>query len=410
VIGACGLEDFFRDCRYGLRTLWRSPVFTSVAILSLAFGIGANTAIFSLMDRVMFRMMPVREPERLVQITRFHPPYGRSHMSYPLVSALEKGLDSFEGLLAEHALGVRDITIDGDLEAADFDLVSGSYYPLLGVNAAAGRTFAEDVDRAPGANPVAVISHRYWERRFASNPEAIGRTFRRLGTVFTIIGVLPREFSGTVVGKEPDITVPLTMDAQVRGGDSWLNEPNYGWLSVMGRLKPGRTMNQAQAEVKRIFANIAASDAVSAGWDRDRRARLTEYVELEPGGNGFDDLRRRFAAPLTILMGAAALVLVLACANLANLLLARSAARQLEIAIRQAVGAGRGRLVRQLLAEGWLLALARGRARCAAGIRTSPGVGDHDVERRPAHAPGDDARWACAALRGGGLHRRLSSV
>jgi len=308
----------------------------------------------------MFRMMPVREPGRLVEITRFHPPYGHANMSYPLVLALRKGLGSFEGLLAEHRLGVRDIAIDGDREAADFDLVSGSYYPLLGVEAASGRTFGEDVDRVPGANAVAVIGHRYWERRFASNPAVIGRVFRRLNTVFTIIGVMPREFFGMLVGNEPDITVPLTMDAQMRGGNSWLNEANYGWLSVMGRLKPGRTLKQAQAEAKTVFANIAASDAVSAESDRDRRARLNEYVELQPGGNGFDDLRQMFAEPLTILMGTAALVLVLACANLANLLLAKSAARQVEIAVRQAVGAGRGRLVRQLLAEGWLLALPGG--------------------------------------------------
>jgi len=358
--GSRWLEDFMRDCRYGLRTLRRSPVFTSIAILSLALGIGANTAIFSLMDRVMFRMMPVREPEQLVQITRFHPPYGPVAVSYPLFQALGKGLGSFEGLLAHSQLGARDITIDGNPETVDFDLVSGSYYPLLGVHAAIGRTFDEDADRAPGAPAVAVISHRYWVRGFASNPAVIGKTFRRLDTVFTIVGVTPRDFFGTVVGNEPDISVPITMDAQVRGGASFLHEPNYQWLSVMGRLKPGRGINQAQAEAKQVFANIIAADAVSAELDSDRRGRLGEYVELHPGGNGFDNLRRRFAEPLTILMGTAALVLLLTCANLANLLLAKSAARQREIAVRLAIGAGRGRVIRQLVAEGLLLALAGG--------------------------------------------------
>ena len=355
-------EDFFRDCRYGMRVLGRSPVFTSVAILSLALGIGANTAIFSLMDRTMFRMMPVREPERLVQITRFHPPYGASSMSWLLVRSLRDGLGSFEGLLAYHKLGVRDITIDRDPEPADFDLVSGSYYPLLGVTAALGRTFGEDTDRAPGAAPVAVISHRYWERRFASDPAAIGKTFRRLNTVFTIIGVTPREFFGTTVGREPDITVPLAMDAQVRGGTSWLNEPNYSWLSVMGRMKRGRTISQAEAEAKTVFAHIVAADSSPDEYDSERRARRNEYVELQPGGNGFDELRRRFGEPLKILMGTVALLLLLACANLANLLLARAAGRQREIAVRLAVGAGRGRVVRQLLAEGLLLVLAGGTA------------------------------------------------
>jgi predicted permease len=358
--GARWLDDFIRDCHYGLRTLRRSPVFTSVAICSLALGIGANTAIFSLMDRVMFRMMPVRQPEQLVQITRFHPPYGSVTVSYPLFQSLVKGLGSFEGLLAHSLLGARDITIDGNPETVDFDLVSGSYYPLLGVHAAIGRTFDEDADRAPGAPAVAVISHRYWERRFASNPAVIGKTFRRLDTVFTIVGVTPRDFFGTVVGKEPDITVPITMDAQVRGGLSFLREPNYQWLSVMGRLKQGRNIDHARAEVKQVFANIVAADAMSAELDSDRRGRLGEYLELQPGGNGFDNLRRRFAEPLTILMGTVALVLLLACANLANLLLAKSAARQREIAVRLAIGAGRGRVIRQLVAEGLLLALAGG--------------------------------------------------
>ena len=353
-------EDFIQDSRYGLRTLRRSPVFTSVAILSLALGIGANTAIFSLMDRVMFRMMPVRQPEQLVQITRFHPPYGPVTVSYPLFQSLGKGLGSFEGLLTHSLLGVRDIAIDGNPETADFDLVSGSYYPLLGVHAVIGRTFDEDADRAPGAPAVAVISHRYWERRFASNPAVIGKTFRRLDTVFTIVGVTPRDFFGTVVGKEPDIAVPITMDAQVRGGASWLHEPNYQWLSVMGRLKPGVGIDQARAEAKKVFANIVAADAMSAELDSDRRGRLGEYVELQPGGNGFDNLRRRFAEPLTILMGTVALVLLLACANLANLLLAKSAARQREIAVRLAIGAGRSRVIRQLVAEGLLLAVAGG--------------------------------------------------
>jgi predicted permease len=359
--GTRWLQDFLQDGRYGLRVLRKSPVFTAVAILSLALGIGAGTAIFSLMDRVMFRMLPVREPRQLVQISRFHPPYeGPSHVSYPLFQEFGKDLTSLQGLLAHHDIGVRDITIGGNTEPVHIELVSGSYYPLLGVRAAIGRVFGEEVDHAPGANPVAVISHRYWERRFASDPAVIGKSFRRLDTVFTIVGVTPTEFFGTLVGQEPDITIPLTMDAQVRGGKSWLNEPDYNWLSLLGRLKPGVGMNQATAEVKRLFASIVAADAVHADSDRDRRARLTEYVELQPGGNGFDDLRRQFAQPLVILMGTVALVLLLACANLANLLLGKAAARQREIAVRLAMGAGRGRVIRQLLTEGLLLALAGG--------------------------------------------------
>jgi len=358
--GTRWVEDFLRDCRHGIRMLRRSPGFTIVAILSLALGIGADTAIFSLMDRVMFRMMPVREPQRLVVITRFHPPYGAAHVSYPLFQSFQKELRSFDSLLARNTITGVDIKIDGSIEPVNFDLVSGSYFQLLGLGAAVGRMFDESADRAPGASAYAVISYRYWERRFASNPAVIGKTFKRLNTMFTVIGVTPREFFGTVVGEEPDITVPLTMDAQVRGGDSWLQQPDYNWLTLMGRLKPGRTISQARAETEKVFANIVTADARKDQYDRDRRARLNEYVEVQPGGNGFDDLRRRFGEPLVILMAMVALVLLLACANLANLLLAKSAARQSEIAVRLAIGAGPGRVARQLLTEGLLLAVAGG--------------------------------------------------
>jgi predicted permease len=358
--GTRWVEDFLRDCRHGIRMLWRSPAFSVVAILSLALGIGAATAIFSLMDRVMFRMMRVREPRQLVQITRFHPPYGAAHISYPLFQSFQKDLRSFDGLLARYKLAAGDIKIDGSVETANFDLVSGSYFRLLGVDAAIGRTFDDSVDRVPGANAVAVISHRYWAARFASDPAVIGKTFRRLTTEFTIIGVTPPGFFGTVVGEEADITVPLTMDAQVRGGDSWLREPDYNWLAVMGRLRPGVGINHARVEAQKVFANIVAADARNDQQDRDRRARLNEYIALQPGGKGFDDVRQQFGKPLIILMGAVALVLLLACANVANLLLAKSATRQAEIAVRLAIGAGRGRVVRQMLAEGLLLAAAGG--------------------------------------------------
>jgi predicted permease len=358
--GTRWVEDFLHDSRHAVRVLWRSPVFTCMAVVSLALGIGANTAIFSLMDRVQFRMMPVRNPEQLVQITRFRPPYGLASISYPLYETFSERLRSFDGLLAQHSLGVLDITIGSEPESADIDLVSGSYYTLLGVNAAVGRIFVDDVDGAPGAHPVAVIGHRYWERRFASDPAIVGMTFRRLDTVFTIIGVTPPAFFGTVVGREPDITVPLSMDAQVRGGESWLGFSSRSWLSVLGRLKPGVGLVQADSEVSTLFAGVIAEDVAAAASDTERRGRLSEYVEVRPAGNGFDTLRRRFSEPLIILSTIAALALLLACANLANLLLARSSARQREIAVRLAVGAGRGRVVRQLLAEGWVLAVAGG--------------------------------------------------
>jgi len=343
--GTRWLEDFFQDCRYGLRLLRRSPVFTSIAILSLALGIGANTAIFSLMDRLMLRTLPVHDPERLVVIGQ--------GLSYPLFQDLKKSLTSMEGLFADSIsrLGVVDIVVDGQAETADLEMASGSYHSVLGVPAVIGRTFTEELDHTP--TPVAVISHRYWERRYASDPAVIGKTFRRLNTTFTIIGVTPPEFSGATLGEQPDITVPLSMDAEIRGGESWQDRPSTWWLNVMGRLKPGVGFEQARAEVRTVLTTVATFSPSS-------RETPAEVWKLEPGSSGFENLRRQFGQPLTILMGTVALVLLLACANLANLLLARSAVRQREIAVRLAVGAKRGRVVRQLLAEGLLLALVGG--------------------------------------------------
>ncbi len=201
------LEDVVRDIGYSLRLLRRSPVFTFTAILSLALGIGANTAIFSLMDLVMLRMMPVREPERLVQITKITSS-GRGSFSYPLFRHFQQNLKSFDGLFAYWFAGSREIGIAGNPEDVTVELVSGSYYEVLGVGAILGRTFSGEVEGAPGASPFAVISHRFWKRQFGSDLAVIGRTFQLNRTIFTIIGVTPPEFFGVLVGRTPDITIP----------------------------------------------------------------------------------------------------------------------------------------------------------------------------------------------------------
>jgi predicted permease len=347
VRGTRWLEDFFRDCRYGLRLLLRTPAFTAVAVISLALGIGANTAIFSLMDRLMFRAMPVREPDRLVEV-------GPGGLSHPLYEELRERLTTVEGLIGRSArtLDGLEIGIGGGTELATFDLVTGSYFRLLGVNAVAGRTFSDDVDRVPGAAPVAVISDRFWKRRFASDPAVIGTTFRRLDTVFTIIGVTPPGFTGTVAGQDPDITVPLTMDAEVRGAPSCVGQYGCWWIVVMARLKPSFTPEQLLAELVAIRGWQISDAKVSLG--------PGSIWRVEDGGNGFGPLRRRYREPLWILMGMVGLVLLLACGNLANLVLARSAVRQPELMLRLAIGAGRGRIVRQLVTEGLMLALAGG--------------------------------------------------
>jgi predicted permease len=347
VRGTRWVEDVVRDGRHGLRLLLRTPAFTGVALISLALGLGANTAIFSLMDRLMFRALPVREPNRLVEV-------GRGGLSHPLYEELEQRLTAVEGLIGR---SVRtpdslEIGIGPENELATFELVTGSYFRLLGIDAAVGRTFSDDVDRVPGAAPVAVISNSYWKRRFASNPAVIGSTFRRLDTLFTIIGVTPPGFTGMVAGQDPDITVPLTMDSEVRGAPSCLGEYGCWWIATMARLKPDRTPEQLRAEVAALRGPIISDAQASLG--------STSIWRVEDGGAGFGQVRRRYREPLWILMGAVGVVLLLACANLANLMVARSAMRQPEIVVRLAIGAGRGRIVRQLVTEGLMLALAGG--------------------------------------------------
>ena len=346
------LSDFLRDSRHGIRLLGRSPLFSAAAIVSLALGIGANTAIFSLIYAVVLRMMPVHEPEGLVQ-------FGRD-LSYPLFRQFGQELGCFTDLFAHSSMGRRDVLFGEEPEAVSAELVSGNYYSVLGVSAFAGRIFSSEIDQNP--TPDAVISHAYWKRRFALDPSVIGRSFRWNGRVFTIIGVTPPEFHGAVPGILPEITLPLSVAGEMAmGGSAWRNSYSVRWLQTMGRLRAGHTVESAQSEVATIYSRVIQAEAAnSQGNEFQRQQILAQRMPLEASGNGFDFLRFRFAEPLRILMGIVALILLIACANLANLLLGRATTRRREIAVRLAMGAGRGRLLRQMLAEAMLLAMAGG--------------------------------------------------
>jgi predicted permease len=344
------LEDLARDFRFTLRELARNPGFSAVAVLSLALGIGANGAIFTLINTVMLRSLPVPQPDRLVQITRVGPSGSPGFVSYPLFEHFRNNVGSVSGMFAV-GIAERPIVIDGEAEFVTADLVSGSYYAVLGIEPAAGRLLGPADDEISPAAPAAVISDRFWLRRFGRSPAAIGKSFGIRDRVFTIVGATPRSFQSTRPGHAPDITLPLlTMMNDSQRVDSGLN-----WLSTLARLKPGETIERANAEVQVIWGAFVQAQADRAP-EKERQGILRQRAGAFAAPDGYNPLRYNYAQSLVILMGIVGLVLTLACVNLSGLLLARAVSRQREISIRLAIGAGRGRLVRQFLTESLVLA------------------------------------------------------
>jgi predicted permease len=350
------LEDLGKDLRYTTRTLRRSPGFVVVSVLSLALGIGANTAIFSLINAVMLRSLPVQKPERLVQISRLRENGKPGVVSYPLFQYFQDNLKSISGAAVEMSADPA-IMMDGAEEVVTAELVSGDHYGVLGMEPAAGRLLEPADDAISPAAPAAVISYRYWQRRFGLNSAAIGKTFALRDNVFTIVGVTPLRYQGTRPGSDPDITLPLSMMLS----DSARREDALNMLSMMARLKPGVTIQQADAELQVLWQSFLHRRA-AAVQEKNRPGFLRQRAGVLSGSDGFNPLRNRYSEPLLVLMGIVALVLLLACANLSGLLLARAAARQREISIRLAMGAGGGRLMRQFLAESLVLAILGGSA------------------------------------------------
>ncbi|MBM3748303.1 MAG: FtsX-like permease family protein, partial [Acidobacteria bacterium] len=362
------LERLGQDLRYALRMLRKSPGFTAVAVLSLALGIGANTAIFSLLNALLLRLLPVADPQRLVQFVNSLPLWEtgagkwNGWFSYPQFEHFQAQSKTLAGIFGETGLGRVNVAFRGKPGVAYADACTASFFSVLGVKPQYGRFFAADEDRADAA--VAVLSNDYWRSRFGADPTLIGGAVTINQTAFTVIGVTPPEFSDISVGGGPDLWVPLrTLDRLQPDQTRW-REFFTSWLLIAGRLRPGVSREQAQAELD-VIQRQALAEQLSVSELRNQenvqRFARENHLMLQSAARGaHSGLRERYAFPLMLLTGVAGIVLLVACANVANLLLARGSSRAREIGIRQALGASRGRLLRQLLTESLVLALIGG--------------------------------------------------
>jgi predicted permease len=365
-------DGLIHDVRYAVRGLRRNPGFTIVAVLTLALGIGANTAIFTLLNALLLKPLPVTAPERLAVFTVVSPSGSREDsFSYPFYEQVRDTAHTFSGIAASGGIGNLRVAAIGSGASAEPEMVigervTGNFFSVLDAEALLGRTFTSADDGRASVGPVIVLSHAFWQRRFVSDPSVVGRHVMVNELPFTVVGVMPPGFFGFEIGRRPDFWWSFQMMPRLMPGiQALMTQPGSSWMRLIGRLGPDASLARAQAEVEVIFQRDLTERARSRGarlgsafTPSERRAFLSRSIALQPGRTGHTRLRYEFLRPLVILMTVVGIVLLIGCANLANLLLARASARQKEIAVRLAIGAGRSRLVRQLLTESLVLAMA----------------------------------------------------
>lgn len=368
VRGTARLESMVRDLRYAIRSLRSRPAFTLTVVATLALGIGANAAIFTLVDALLLRPLPVPQPEQLVIVS--DPAAVNSgwvgspatdYVSFPLYRDVRARNTVFTDMYANGQAGDIDVKIGAGSEAAAEQpharFVTGNFFSVLGVSAYAGRPFTAAEDETPGQDPVAVLTYDYWQRRFSGSFSAIGSVMRVNDVAVTIIGVTPPGFRGDIVGEPLDFWLPMMMEPAIRPRMQWLDRRECSWLVMMGRLKPDVAIDRARRELPVVEANAIREHLSGIQLARFEQDLKDDPVRVESGVRGFSEQRAEYSKALWVLMAAVGLVILVVCANVSSLMLARTVARGREMTVRMTLGAGRGRLIQQMLVEGTLLAI-----------------------------------------------------